>query len=62
VFDVTLYENEEHELVRLLVVSLVIAAVVFLVTGGHVIFLPLVILPLGLLGFGRRRPRRRIWF
>ena len=42
----------------LLLLGLAIALVVFLVSGGHVIFLPLIlILPLGLLGL-RRRSRR----
>jgi hypothetical protein len=39
----------------LLLVGLVVAAVVFLATSGHVIFLPiLLILPFGLLGWRRR--------
>jgi hypothetical protein len=42
----------------LLALCLAVAVVVYLVTGGHVIFLPLLlVLPLGLL-FGRRRRRR----
>ena len=42
----------------LLLLGLAIALVVFLVSGGHVIFLPLIlILPLGLFGL-RRRSRR----
>lgn len=42
----------------LLLLGLAIALIVFLVSGGHVIFLPLVlILPLGLFGL-RRRSRR----
>ncbi|MDX6570296.1 MAG: hypothetical protein QOH15_2874 [Gaiellales bacterium] len=44
----------------LILIGLAIAAIVFLVTGGHVLFLPLFfILPLGLFGFGRRRRSRR---
>jgi len=44
--------------VTLLLLGLAIALVVFLVSGGHVIFLPLIlILPLGLFGL-RRRSRR----
>jgi hypothetical protein len=44
--------------VILLLLGLAIALIVFLVSGGHVIFLPLVlILPLGLFGL-RRRSRR----
>jgi uncharacterized membrane protein YccC len=46
--------------VILVLAGLAIAAIVFLVTGGHVLFLPLFfILPLGLFGFGRRRRSRR---
>jgi hypothetical protein len=40
----------------LLLIGLAVAAVIFLATGGHVIFLPLFfVLPLGLFGLGRRR-------
>jgi hypothetical protein len=42
--------------IPLLLVGLAIALAVFLVSGGHVVFLPLVlILPLGLFGIRRRR-------
>jgi hypothetical protein len=42
--------------IPLLLIGLAIALVVFLVSGGHVVFLPLVlILPLGLFGIRRRR-------
>jgi hypothetical protein len=44
---------------RLLGVSLAIAVIVFVVTAGHVVFLPFLILPLGLLGFGQRRSSNR---
>jgi hypothetical protein len=45
--------------VILLLLGLAVAAIVFLVTGGHVLFLPLFfILPLGIFGLGRRRRRR----
>jgi hypothetical protein len=44
--------------VILLLLGLAIALIVFLVSGGHVIFLPLVlILPLGFLGLRRQRAR-----
>jgi hypothetical protein len=44
--------------VLFLLAGLVIAAVVFAATGGHLIFLPLFfVLPLGLFGLGRRRRR-----
>jgi uncharacterized membrane protein YccC len=44
---------------RLLGVSLAIAVIVFVLTAGHVVFLPLLIVPLGLFGFGHRRTRYR---
>jgi hypothetical protein len=45
--------------VRLLFAGLVLAAVIYLVSGGHVLFLPLLLfLPLGFMG---RRRRRRTW-
>jgi hypothetical protein len=48
---------------RLLGVSVAIAVIVFLVTAGHVVFLPFVFLPLGLFTFGgRRRNRRKEYF
>jgi hypothetical protein len=41
--------------------GLVIAAIVFILTGGHILFLPLLfLLPLGGL-FGHRRRYRRWW-
>jgi hypothetical protein len=41
--------------------GLVIAAVVFILSGGHILFLPLFfLLPLGGL-FGHRRRHRRWW-
>jgi hypothetical protein len=45
-------------------VSLAIAVIVFLVTAGHVVFLPLLFIPLGLFTFGgrRRQVRRRGYF
>jgi hypothetical protein len=49
---------------RMLGVSVAIAAIVFLATAGHVLFLPLLILPLGFLTFGgrgRTRRRRRLF-
>jgi hypothetical protein len=44
--------------VRLLALGLAIAVVVFVLSGGHVLFLPLLFLPLGLFSFGHRRRRR----
>ncbi len=43
---------------RLVILGLLVAAVVFVVSGGHLLFLPLFfLLPLGGF-FGRRRGRR----
>jgi hypothetical protein len=48
---------------RALGVGVAIAVVVFLATAGHVLFLPLLVIPFGLLTFGgRRRQRRRRYF
>jgi hypothetical protein len=41
--------------VRALGIGLGIALLVFVLTGGHFIFLPLLFLPLGLFSFGHRR-------
>lgn len=43
---------------RFLAIGLAVALVVFVLTGGHVLFLPLLFLPLGLFSFGHRRSRR----
>jgi hypothetical protein len=43
--------------VRVLAIGIAIGLLVFLVTRGHVVFLPLVLLPFAFLGFGRRRRR-----
>jgi len=56
--------------VRLLAIGLGIAGIVFVVTAGHVVFLPLLFVPLGLFSFGHRRRqsprplsgRRNGWF
>jgi hypothetical protein len=50
-----------NSMIRTLAIGLAIAALVFLVTAGHVVFLPLLFLPLGLFGFGHRRRHRRYW-
>ena len=46
-------------LMRVLAIGLAIAVIVFVVSGGHVLFLPLLFLPLGLFSLGRRRRRER---
>jgi ABC-type polysaccharide/polyol phosphate export permease len=38
-----------------LAVGLAVAIVVFVISGGHVLFLPLLFLPLGIFTFGGRR-------
>jgi len=43
---------------RVLAIALAIALVIFVVTAGHVIFLPLLFVPFGLFSFGHRRRRR----
>jgi hypothetical protein len=47
---------------RALAIGLAIALVVFAATAGHVLFLPLLFLPIGLFGFGHRRNRRSRFF
>jgi ABC-type transport system involved in cytochrome bd biosynthesis fused ATPase/permease subunit len=44
---------------RSLGIGIFIAVLVFALTGGHVFFLPLLFIPLGLLSFGHRANRRR---
>ena len=48
-------------MIRAIAIGLAIAFLVFAVTAGHVIFLPLLFVPLGLFGFGHRRRHRRYW-
>jgi hypothetical protein len=43
---------------RLLAIGLAVAVIVFVVSGGHIVFLPLLFLPLGLFSLGHRRRRR----
>jgi hypothetical protein len=47
---------------RALAIGVAIAILVFVVSGGHFLFLPLLFLPLGLFSFGNRRARRSRWF
>lgn len=49
--------DEKGSSVRLLAIGLGIAVIVFVLTAGHVVFLPLLFLPLGLFSFGHRRRR-----
>ena len=43
---------------RVLAIGLAIAVIVFVVSGGHVLFLPLLFFPLGLFSLGHRRRRQ----
>jgi hypothetical protein len=48
--------------VKLLLLGVAVAVIVFLATSGHVLFLPLVlVLPLGLLFRGGRQRHQRNW-
>ena len=49
--------SEGGPLMRVLAIGLAIAVIVFVMSGGHVLFLPLLFIPLGLfsLGHGRRQ-------
>lgn len=40
---------------RLLAIGLGVAVLIFVLTAGHVIFLPLLFVPLGLFSLGHRR-------
>jgi hypothetical protein len=43
----------------LLAIGLAIGIVVFVVSGGHILLLPLLFVPLGVFGFGQRRRQER---
>ena len=50
------YDAKMRATLLLLLVGFAVAVLIFAATGGHVIFLPLlIVLPLGLLGLRRRR-------
>jgi len=42
---------------RVLAIGLAVAVIVFVVSGGHLLFLPLLFIPLGLFSLGHRRRR-----
>jgi hypothetical protein len=44
--------------VRFLALGLAVALIVFVLSSGHVLFLPLLLLPFGLFSIGHRRRRR----
>jgi hypothetical protein len=46
-------------MLRAIAIGLGIALLIFLVSGGHVLFLPLLFLPFGLFSFGHVRRHRR---
>jgi hypothetical protein len=43
---------------RIFALGIAIALLVFIVSGGHFLFLPLLFVPFGLFGAGHRRSRR----
>jgi hypothetical protein len=43
---------------RTIAIGIAIAVLVWIVSGGHIFFLPLLFVPLGLFSFGQRRRRR----
>jgi hypothetical protein len=45
-------------MLRVLALGIAVAIIVFVLTGGHVLFLPLLFVPLGLFGLGQRRRDR----
>jgi uncharacterized membrane protein YccC len=47
---------------RGLAIGIAIAVLVFALTGGHVLILPLLFFPVALFGFGHRRNRRSRFF
>ena len=46
-------------MLRALAIGAAIALLVFVVSGGHVLFLPLLFVPFGLFSFGHARRNRR---
>jgi hypothetical protein len=48
-----------HRPMRVLGIGIAIAVVVFALTGGHLVFLPLLFLPFGLFSMGQRKQQRR---
>jgi hypothetical protein len=44
---------------RALAIGIAIAVLVWVVSGGHVFFLPLLFVPLGLFSFGQKRRNSR---
>ena len=49
-------------MLRGLAIAIAVAFVVFAITGGHVLFLPFLFIPMGLFGLGHRRNRRSRFF
>jgi hypothetical protein len=49
--------SRRGSVMRVLAIGLAIAVIVFVVTAGHVLFLPLLFLPFGLFSFGQHRRR-----
>jgi hypothetical protein len=55
--DATGVHSEGVSEMRVLAIGLAVALLVFALTGGHVLFLPLLFLPLGLFSLGHKRRR-----
>jgi hypothetical protein len=58
-FKQSLAGNTASPLLRAIAIGLGIAVLVFVISGGHVLFLPLLFLPFGLFSFGHARRHRR---
>lgn len=43
---------------RALAIGVAICVIIFVISGGHFLFLPLLFVPFGLFSFGHRRQRR----
>ena len=52
-------QQDKNNVLRTLAIGIAIALVVFALSGGHVFFLPLLFIPLGLFSIGHRENRRR---
>jgi hypothetical protein len=44
---------------RAVAIGIAICVLIWVITAGHVFFLPLLFIPLGLFSFGQRRSNRR---
>jgi hypothetical protein len=44
---------------RAVAIGIAVAVLIYVLSGGHIVFLPLLFIPFGLFGFGHRRRRSR---